>query len=109
MRSFYSFRSIGVGAAIIIASLSSLFLVSVPASAEVVPLDAGIYLKVNMTSSDFATVVFDVLQVEEVNRLADHPGAQSLTAFAALHPLKPEYAESYQTHGLNFIDVRRRC
>lgn len=109
MRSFYSIRSIGISGAVIIASLFSLFLVSAPASAEVPPLDAGIYLKVKMHSNDFAFVVFDVLPVAEVDRLADHPGAASLTAFAALQPLKPEYAESYQTHGLNFIDVRRRC
>ncbi|ANM05233.1 hypothetical protein AMC78_CH03164 [Rhizobium phaseoli] len=108
MRSFYSIRSIGIGSAVIIASLFSLFLVTAPASAEVVPLDAGIYLKVKMPSSDFAFVVFDVLPVAEVGRIvanADVP----LMASTALHPLKPEYAESYQTHGLNFVDVRRRC
>ncbi|MBB2685145.1 UNVERIFIED_ORG: hypothetical protein GGD47_002733 [Rhizobium etli] len=107
MRSFYSIRSIGIGSAVIIASLFSCFLVSAQASAEV-PLDAGIYLKVEKVA-DFAFLVFDVLPAAEAEQLADHPGMTSLMAFAALQPLKPEYAESYQTHGLNFIDVRRRC
>ena len=107
MRSFYSIRSIGIGSAVIIASLFSFLLVSAPASAEV-PLDAGIYLKVEKVA-DFAFLAFDALPAAEAEQLADHPGATSLMAFTALHPLKPEYAESYQTHGLNFIDVRRRC
>ncbi|KEC73911.1 hypothetical protein RLPCCGM1_c2030 [Rhizobium leguminosarum bv. phaseoli CCGM1] len=108
MRSFYSIRSIGIGSAVIIASLFSLFLVSVPASAEVPPLDAGIHLMVKK-AADFSFLAFDVLPAAEAEQLADHPGATSLMAFAALQPLKPEYAESYQTHGLNIIDVRRRC
>ncbi|RFB91769.1 hypothetical protein B5K08_15845 [Rhizobium leguminosarum bv. trifolii] len=108
MRSFYSIRSIGIGSAVIVASLFSFFLVSAPASAEVVPLDAGIQLKVEK-AADFAFLAFDVLPAAEAEQLADHPGLTSLMAFSALHPLKPEYAESYQTHGLNFIDVRRRC
>lgn len=109
MRSFYSIRSIGIGLAVIGASLMSLFLVSAPASAEVTnPLDAGYHLKIQQKITiDFAYVVFDVLPVAEVDRLADR--AVALLAVAELYPLKPEYAESYQTNGLNFIDVRRRC
>lgn len=109
MRSFYSIRSIGIGLALIGASLLSLFVVTVPASAEAInPLDAGYHLKIQQKITvDFAYVVFDVLPVAEVDRLDDRAGA--LIAVAELYPLKPEYAESYASNGLNFLDLRRRC
>lgn len=108
MRSFYSIRSIGLGSLALVATLLALAFIQVPASAEVVPLDAGYHLKVSQ-APDFVFVIHnEVLPAAEVARL-DRAPAFSVVAFADPRPMKPEYAESYETSGLNLIELRRRC
>ncbi|MHC2481337.1 hypothetical protein [Rhizobium leguminosarum] len=107
MRSFYSIRSIG-SCAVILASLIGLFLVTAPASAEIVPLDAGYHLAHDQNLPDFAYVIYDILPAAEVSRI-ERTAVDPLIAFSETHPLKPEYAESYASAGQNFIDLRRRC
>ncbi|MGW9946990.1 hypothetical protein J2W92_002327 [Rhizobium leguminosarum] len=115
MRSFYSIRSnpfgilTGIGSLAVVAGLMSFFLMQIPASAaEVMPIGKSYVMKFEQPL-DLSVIVFDVLPAAEVEQLADRAGAASVIAFALLHPLKREYAESYQTHGLNFIETRWRC
>jgi hypothetical protein len=101
----YSIRSFIFGS---FAAIACVLLASqMPASAEVVSLDAGYHTMAHL-SPDLAIVVFDVLPAGEVARL-DHDAVMSVIASTGFEPLKPEYAESYATNGHNFIDLRRRC
>jgi hypothetical protein len=72
------------------------------------PLGHG-YVVNHLQPVDVAVVVFDVLPAAEVGQLADRGDGGSLAAFAAPRLLKPEYAESYDTNGLNLIETRWRC
>jgi hypothetical protein len=103
-RSFYNIRSICLGSLALIASV--LLASQMPASAEIIPLDAG-YHAIAHQPMDFAIIAFDVLPAAELARLDVEFG--SVMASTGFEPLKPEYAESYATNGLNFIDLRRRC
>lgn len=101
----YSIRSFIFGS---FAAIACVLLASqMPASAEVVPLDAGYHTIAHLTP-DLAIVVFDVLPTDEIAQL-DRGRALSVVAFSGFEPLKPEYAESYASNGLNFLDLRRRC
>ncbi|WP_160009778.1 hypothetical protein [Rhizobium sp. 18055] len=101
----YSIRSICLGSLALIASV--LLASQMPASADVLPLDAGFYA-IAHHPMDFAIVVHDMLPAAELARI-DQDAPLSVTASTGFEPLKPEYAESYATNGLNFIDLRRRC
>jgi hypothetical protein len=104
----YNLRSIII---LSLALASSAFLFTAPASA--VPIDYGAYtVHVDKAMHDFhAAVVRDEAQREAAIFLNSNPvpaiggkGGQR-----APFDLKPEYAESYATHGLTFIDLRLRC
>lgn len=106
----YSLRSIAFCA---LALAASMFVFAMPAAAE--PLDHGIYRlhsDVGKAVHDFAVAAIkhDV-QSEAAFFLISDPVATPGGTGGSKHPfdLKPEYAESYATDGLSFIDLRRRC
>ncbi len=99
-----SIRSYGLG---IIAALATLIAFSFPAHAhDFRVMEPGYHV---MSIADLHVplmVVHTEATIAVVPRSYD-----TMVVDAAMPPdlLKPEYAESYETHGLNFIDLRRRC
>lgn len=109
MSKYYGLRSIVLG---MLAHFAGVILICTPASAEGIPLDfevrASSAYQYHLTHVDLASL--DVLVL--VDHVAVRPQLEDpkpVIAFAGFEPLKPEYAESYATNGLSFIDLRRRC
>ncbi|KNY13611.1 hypothetical protein AKG11_28150 [Shinella sp. SUS2] len=104
MRSHYSIRSIILGT---IASLACLLAISASASAAALPPDAGIYAAPSTADLDLKAT--DLVTTDHVAIVPQRLKPAPVIAVAGFEPLKPEYAESYRTHGLTFIDLYRRC
>jgi hypothetical protein len=106
----YSLRSIIF---ISLALAASAFVFAMPASAE--PVDHGVYrlhADVGKAIHDFnVAVIKHDAQREAAFFLVDDPVGitDAIRPGRAPYGLKPEYAESYATDGLSFIDLRRRC
>lgn len=104
MYSRFRLRSTIIGT---LAALASLIMLSAPASAEGVPADLGIYAAphaIDLDLKHIGAVLADHVAIVP-QRLEPTP----VISVAGFEPLKPEYAESYRTHGLIFIDLHRRC
>lgn len=105
MRSYYGLRSTLIGT---LAALASLLIIAAPAAAEIVPLDSGIYAAPSL-DFDFEKMHLGAVQADHVAIVPQRLDPAPVIAVAGFKPLKPEYAESYATHGLVFIDLHRRC
>lgn len=99
-----SIRSYGLG---IIAALAAILFVSFPAHAvSIAVMEPGYHV------SSIADLHMPLIVEHTDAAIAVVPRSYDTMIVDAAKPpelLKPEYAESYETHGLNFIDLRRRC
>lgn len=105
MHSCYHIRSIILGT---LASLACLLAISAHASAEALPPDAGIYAAPSTADLD-PKKSLDLMTMDRVAIVPQPLEPTPVIAVAGFEPLKPEYAESYRTHGLTFIKLHRRC
>lgn len=112
---FYSLRSIIVSC---LALVASAFVFSMPASAATI-YDGPDVLQVYSPHHDVAVAIRDLsaamdrLGVQrEAAQFLDNDHSIKLGADSdrrSFRNIKPEYAASYATDGLNFIDLQRRC
>ncbi len=105
MRSYYGLRSTLIGT---LAALASLLILSAPAAAETMPLDSGIYAAPSL-DFDLQLKHLGAVQADHVAIVPQRLEPMPVISVAGFDPLKPEYVESYRTHGLVFIDLHRRC
>ncbi len=104
MHSCYRIRSIILGT---LASLACLLAISAQAPAEALAFDAGVYAAPTTVDLDLKSL--DLMTVDRVAIMPQRLEPTRVIAVAGFEPLKPEYAESYRTHGLTFIELHRRC
>jgi len=101
---YISIRSYGLG---IIAALAAIVFISFPAHARTIHVMEPGYHVMSIADLHIPMVI-----KHSDAAVAIVPRSFDPTVIAVAHPpelLKPEYAESYETNGRNFIDLRRRC
>jgi hypothetical protein len=79
---------------------------SMPASAA---NDWPVLHEITLQYDEAALVMGDVVSIAEHVVLASNAPVLKPPGVRSIGELKPEYMASYQTHGLNFIEVRSRC
>jgi hypothetical protein len=96
------FRSMIIGGL----GLFALAACSMPASAA---NDWPMLHEITLQYDEAALVMVDVAIIAEYVVLTSTDPVLNLSGDRSIGELKPEYMASYQTHSLNFIEVRSRC
>lgn len=89
-----------------LAGLAALLCFSTPSFAIEYERGAPMVIE-RMDPVDLLTSVAFIVTEDAVIR--EQAPAVPVAAQRSIGELAPEYAESYETHGQNFIEVRRRC
>ncbi len=83
---------------------------------SIAPASAGARIEINpyavMEPAYLAPIDLSFIVDHDQHIAVEHgvlADGERLISSRTIGGFAPEYAESYDTHGLNFIDVRRRC